>query len=235
MISKEDAIGSEARFSWLLAVVAGMIGAAAFLDSNGYFVTFMTGNTERAVLQGFVVTAERGVIGPAALNAALLIVAFVAGVVVAMFLRRRFWTNHPHGTTVLTTLGLTSAGVTDLVLNGFEENSVTYVPIVIVAFSVGTLNCAFVKNGEVSIPLSYVTGTLVKLGQGIERHARGGGTVYDWLSYGLLYVGFMGGAVLGGLLATVMDGGYILFGAAALCAVATAITFFHSDRKTLLG
>ena len=235
MLTKEDAIGSEARLSWLLAAVAGMIGAAAFLDSDGYFVTFMTGNTERAVLQGFPVTKERGVIGPTALNAGIIIVAFVSGVVIAMYLRRRFWTNHPHGTTVLTTIGLVAAGTTDLVLNGFGENGVTYVPIVIVAFSVGTLNTAFVKNGEVSIPLSYVTGTLAKFGQGIERHARGGGTAWDWLTYGLLYLGFIAGAVLGGALATVMNGGYILFGAAALCAAATAITFFHTDRRTILG
>ena len=235
MISKQDAIGPEARLSWVLAAVAGMIGAAAFLDSDGYFVTFMTGNTERAVLQGFETTTARGVIGPTAVNAGLIIVAFVTGVATAMYLRRRFWKNHPHGTTVLTTIGLFAAGFTDLALNGFGANEVTYVPIVIVAFSVGALNTAFVKNGEVSIPLSYVTGTLVKLGQGIERHARGGGTMYDWLSYGLLYLGFITGAVLGGILASIIDGGYVLFGAAALCAATTAITFFHSDRQTILG
>lgn len=235
MITKEDAIGTEARLSWVLAAVAGMIGAAAFLDSDGYFVTFMTGNTERAVLQGFETTAERGVIGPSAINAGLLIVAFVSGVVAAMYLRRRFWSNHPHGTTVLTTIGLFAAGLTDLTLNGFQENDVTYVPIVIVAFSVGALNAAFVKNGEVSIPLSYVTGTLVKLGQGIERHARGGGTMYDWLGYSLLYLGFITGAVLGGIVATIIDGGYVLFGAGGLCALATAVTFFHTDRQTVLG
>lgn len=235
MIKKHDAVGPEARLSWLLAAVAGMVGAAAFLDSDGYFVTFMTGNTERAVLQGFDTTTERGVIGPTAMNAAILIVAFVTGVTVAMYLRRRFWKNHPHGTTVLTTFGLLIAGITDLTLNGFDDHNVTYVPIVIVAFSVGALNAAFVKNGEVSIPLSYVTGTLVKLGQGIERHLHGGGTMYDWLGYTLLYLGFIAGAVLGGTLAAIIDGGYILFGACALCAVATLFTFFHTDRRSILG
>jgi uncharacterized membrane protein YoaK (UPF0700 family) len=195
----------------------------------------MTGNTERAVLQGFAITQNRVVVGPAAFNAGLLIVAFTSGVAVAMYLRRRFWSNHPHGSTVLTTIGLFTAGFVDLALNGFGPNDVTYVPIVIVAFSVGTLNAAFVKNGEVSRPLSYVTGTLVKLGQGIERHAFGGGTIYDWLGYTLLYFGFIAGAVLGGFLATMMDGGYVLFGAAGLCAATTLFTFFHTDRKSILG
>lgn len=229
-VTREDAIGREAQLSWLLAAVAGMIGAAAFLDSDGYFVTFMTGNTERAVLQGFDTTRERGVIGPAALNAGILIVAFVLGVAVAMFLRRKLWKNNPHGITVLTTLGLFAAGMTDLALNGFHENDVTYVPIVIVAFTVGTLNTAFVKKGEVSIPLSYVTGTLVKLGQGMERHATGGGSIYDWLVYALLYAGFILGAVVGGVVASIIDGGYVLFGAAGLCAVATVVGYFHTDR-----
>lgn len=235
MITKEDAVGADARLSWVLAAVAGMIGAAAFLDSDGYFVTFMTGNTERAALQGFETTQARGVIGPTALNAGFIIIAFVAGVFVAMYCRRRFWSNHPHGTTVLTTIGLFVAGMTDLVLSGFKENNVTYWPIIIVAFSVGALNAAFVKNGEVSIPLSYVTGTLVKLGQGMERHFRGGGTVYDWLGYALLYAGFIVGAVFGGIVGTIIDSGYLLFGAATLCGAATLVTFFHTDRKSLLG
>ena len=94
---------------------------------------------------------------------------------------------------------------------------------------------AFVKNGEVSIPLSYVTGTLVKLGQGIERHARGGGTMYDWLGYALLYLGFIAGAAFGGIVGTIIDDGYVLFGAAALCGATTAVTFSHTDRKTILG
>lgn len=217
-LSKNDAVGSEAQLSWLLAAVAGMIGAAAFLDSDGYFVTFMTGNTERSVLQGFDTTRQRRVIGPSAMNAGILIVAFVLGVAGSMFLRRRMWENHPHNIVVLTTVGLFAAGMTDLTLNGFNENDVTYVPIVIVAFTVGTLNTAFVKNGEVSIPLSYVTGTLVKLGQGIERHAAGGGSMYDWLTYALLYLGFIVGAVVGGFVATIIDGGYVLFGACGMCA-----------------
>jgi len=44
----------------------------------------------------------------------------------------------------------------------------------LVAFGIGALNTSFVKDGEVSVPLSYVTGTLVKMGQGIERHVAGG-------------------------------------------------------------
>ncbi|OYL16370.1 DUF1275 family protein, partial [Streptococcus pneumoniae] len=40
----------EARLSWVLAALAGILGATAFTHSAGYFVTFMTGNSQRAVL-----------------------------------------------------------------------------------------------------------------------------------------------------------------------------------------
>ncbi|HEY4795007.1 MAG TPA: DUF1275 domain-containing protein, partial [Mycobacterium sp.] len=38
-----EKFGSETRLSWLLAALAGLIGAVAFTHSAGYFVTFMTG------------------------------------------------------------------------------------------------------------------------------------------------------------------------------------------------
>jgi uncharacterized membrane protein YoaK (UPF0700 family) len=41
---------SEARLSWVLAGLTGVLGATAFTHSAGYFVTFMTGNAQRAVL-----------------------------------------------------------------------------------------------------------------------------------------------------------------------------------------
>ncbi|CPS75456.1 putative transmembrane protein [Mycobacteroides abscessus] len=63
VITREAAIGSEARLSWLLSGLAGMVGAVAFLHSAGYFVTFMTGNTERAVLTWFKVTDKQQVAG----------------------------------------------------------------------------------------------------------------------------------------------------------------------------
>lgn len=38
-------LDGEARLSWILAGLAGVLGAAAFTHSAGYFVTFMTGTT----------------------------------------------------------------------------------------------------------------------------------------------------------------------------------------------
>lgn len=91
---------SETRLSWVLAALAGLVGAVAFTHSAGYFVTFMTGNTERAALGYF---RDQPWL---AMTATLLLAAFVAGVVVASLCRRHLWVAHPHGPTVLTALSL---------------------------------------------------------------------------------------------------------------------------------
>src|ERR1700724_265280 len=111
-----ETFDSEARLSWVLAALAGVLGATAFTHSAGYFVTFMTGNAQRAVLGVFRNDVVQSI------SAGVLIVCFVAGVVVASACRRRFWTAHPHGPTVLTTFSLIAATVLDVLDEGWEEN-----------------------------------------------------------------------------------------------------------------
>ena len=95
------------------------------------------------------------------------------------------------------------------------------------------MNTSFVRDGEVSIPLSYVTGTLVKPGQGIERHLSGG-VAAAWLGYFLLYVSFLAGATIGGCIGLVLNGSAMLAVAAAGCALTTGYTYCHADRRVLL-
>ena len=217
---------STARLSWILAGVAGFLGAAAFTQTEGYFVTFMTGNSERAVLGFF--RSEQWL----SLAAALLLVSFVAGVVIASLCRRHLWVDHPHGPTVLTSLSLALAATVDIVMEGWATEAFFLVPVLIVAFGIGALNTSFVSNGEVSIPLSYTTGTLVKLGQGIERHISGGHPA-DWLAYFLLWASFLAGAVSGGCVSLITGGFQMLTVSACVCALTSLYTFFHVDRRAL--
>jgi uncharacterized membrane protein YoaK (UPF0700 family) len=217
---------SEARLSWVLAALAGVLGATAYTHSAGYFVTFMTGNAQRAVLGFF-----RGDV-VLSISAALLVVCFVAGVVIASVCRRHFWVAHPHGPTVLTTFSLVAATVVDIFDEGWEQANLDFGPILLVAFGIGALNTSFVKDGEVSVPLSYVTGTLVKMGQGIERHIAGGKAA-DWLGYFLLFTSFALGAALGGCISLVVNGTWMLVVASAVCALTTGYTYFHADRRSL--
>lgn len=223
-----ETFNSEARLSWVLAVLAGVLGAISFTHSQGYFVVFMTGNAQRAVLSYF--THQPWL----AVSAALLMVSFVTGVVVASVCRRHFWVNHPHGPTVLTTISLVVATILDVLDEGWEENFLDFAPILVLGFANGALNTSFVKDGEVSVPLSYVTGTMVKMGQGIERHIAGGKAA-DWLGYFLLLAGFMVGAGIGGFIGVVVNGTWMLVIATAACALATLYTYFHQDRRALLA
>lgn len=191
----------ETRLSAVLSALAGFIGAAAYTHSAGYFVTFMTGNTERAVLGGFSGDATL------ASGAALLIACFVTGVFVASLFRRYVWENHPHGATVLATLALLFAAIGEHIIG---ERGIGLTPILLVAFAMGALNTSFVKNGEVSIPVSYVTGTLVKLAQGVERHLAGEGGAREWLGYAVQYGAFALGALIGGLVSVPVNGEYML-------------------------
>ncbi|BBX98807.1 YoaK family protein [Mycobacterium lacus] len=221
-----ETFDSEARLSWVLAALAGILGATAFAHSDGYFVTFMTGNAQRAVLGVFRDDVVLSI------SAALLMLCFVGGVVVASVCRRRFWVAHPHGPTVLTTVSLLAATALDIVAGGWSEK-LDFVPILFVVFGIGALNTSYVKDGEVSIPISYVTGTLVKMGQGIERHMAGGQAA-DWLGYFLLCASFMVGAAVGGGISLILGGTQMLAAASVLCAVTTGYTYFHSDRRALL-
>lgn len=222
-----ETFDSEARLSYVLAGLAGILGATAFTHSAGYFVTFMTGNAQRAVLGYFRDDVVLSI------SAGLLIVAFVSGVVVASVCRRHFWVAHPHGPTMLATVSLFAATVVDIFDLGWNQNQLDFPPIFLVAFGIGALNTSFVKDGEVSVPLSYVTGTLVKMGQGIERHIAGGG-LSDWLGYFLLFASFILGATAGGGISLIVNGTGMLVVASAVCALTTAYTYFHQDRRALL-
>jgi uncharacterized membrane protein YoaK (UPF0700 family) len=208
--------------------MAGLIGAVAFTHSNGYFVTFMTGNTERAALGYF-----RDQPWPA-ITAALLLATFLAGVVVASLCRRHLWVAHPHGPTVLTAVSLAAATIICIAMDGWSAaGDLSFAPIPFVAFGIGALNTSFVKDGEVSTPLSYVTGTLVKMGQGIERHISGG-SPDAWLAYLLLYVSFIVGSVIGGSISLIANGAQMLTIATAVCSLTAGYTYFHRGRRILL-
>lgn len=216
---------SETRLSWVLAGLAGVLAATAFTHSDGYFVTFMTGNAGRAVLGLFSDGQWM------AIAAAALLVAFISGVVAASLCHRHLWRSRPHGALRLTAVSLLAATILDWIEGG-PSLPVPLLPILLVAFGVGTLNTTFVRDGEVSIPLSYVTGTVVKLGQGIERHISGG-TYLDWFGHFMLLAGYVGGAAVGGCIGLVAGGTWMLAIATVICVLATWYSHRYVDRRGL--
>ncbi|MEO8814351.1 MAG: YoaK family protein [Mycobacterium sp.] len=215
---------SETRLSWFLAGLAGVLAATAFTRSAGYFVTFMTGNAGRAVLGVF--NGDQWL----SISAAALLGAFLAGVITASLGRRYVWVAYPHGAMLVTSAALLAATLVDWSLEGGPSRPLPLLPIVLVAFGVGALNTTFIRDGEVSVPLSYITGTVVKLGQGIERHISGG-TVADWLGHFLLFGGYLLGAVLGGVISLFAGGTWMLAIATVVCTLTTWYTHRYVDRR----
>src|ERR1700684_502772 len=115
-----ETFDSEARLAWVLAALAGVLGATAFTHSAGYFVTFMTGNAQRAVLGYFRDDVLLSV------TAGLLLLSFVAGVVVASVCRRHFWVAHPAGPTMPTTFSLLGATGVDGFHLGWDQNQLDF-------------------------------------------------------------------------------------------------------------
>jgi uncharacterized membrane protein YoaK (UPF0700 family) len=168
-------------FAVALATIAGYVDSVGFLKAGGFFVSFMSGNSTR-----LAVGAVRGT--PSVGIAASLIAAFVVGVMV--------------GTVVSGRDGLRSRVVLILVAGLLacaviaDRAGLGAMSVFLTAAAMGAENATFVRDGEVQIGLTYMTGTLVKLGQRLTRRLQGDRGA-NWLSFLLLWLGLVSGGILG--------------------------------------
>lgn len=172
-----------------LAALAGLVDALGLLKLGGLFVSFMSGNSTRMAV---------GIATDPALAraAAGLIGAFTGGVFVGALVAKAAGRWRKPVVLVLVLVLLLSAAL----LAGTTGNGLT----LLMAAAMGATNNIFQRNGEVSIGVTYMTGALVKLGQGLAS-AVSGGPPLGWLPYLLLWLGLVAGAVAGALLFARMD------------------------------
>ncbi|MEY8566538.1 YoaK family protein [Corynebacteriaceae bacterium 7-707] len=180
----------EMNLGIVLAGLAGAMGAAAWLHTSGWYVTFMTGNTERMVLEHFT---GHHVLG---LGALATVIAFLVGVMAATLARIHWWRKSRHGATLVTMVAAYAAWLVDVLTNDAEA-PLGVVPVLSLAFGLGALNTSISRGNQVAMPLSYVTGTLVKMGQGFALHLSGVRR-WVWVAQVVTYAGFLAGIVLGG-------------------------------------
>ncbi|WP_369818505.1 YoaK family protein [Phenylobacterium sp. Root700] len=165
-----------------LSMTAGYVDAVGFMMTGGFFVSFMSGNSTRLAV-GLVHEAAYAAL------ALSLICAFVAGVSVGAFVGRTAKTHRGVAVLILVSLLLTAAAT--LASLGADRPA-----ILMLALAMGAENTVFAQDGEVRIGLTYMTGTLVKLGKHITA-ALLGGDRFGWVPYFLLWLGLVGGAALG--------------------------------------
>lgn len=168
-----------------LSCLAGFNDAVGFRALGGYFVSFMSGNSTH-----FAVDLSLPHWSTATFLPLGLIALFVSGVILGAVLREKLPQRKQLAVLLLVTAILgTSAG---LATYGQGRLAVVLIPL-----AMGASNNVFVKEGEVSVPVTYMTGTLVKLGQRLA--GRLCGSERPWHPNLILWLALILGAVAGSL------------------------------------
>ncbi len=167
-----------------LAALAGFTDAVGYLWLGGIFISFMTGNSTR-------LGTELG--GPdwsQAIVPVAVLTMFVGGVILATMLRRRLRRGRTSAMGMVTLLLLASSVL--------QAAGHTTLAIGAATLAMGAENTVFDHDGEVSIGLTYMTGTLVKMAQHMAA-ALLGGPAFGWVPNFLRWFSMLGGAVIGSL------------------------------------
>lgn len=173
---------SQLRLAVILAALAGMIDVVAFLALGGFFASFMSGNSTRLAI---------GIGGSwsDAMLAGGLILSFVAGVIGATVLGRN---AGPQRQMRIVALVAALILLCAAIAKPYQSTQ-----ILLLAAAMGAMNGVFERDGEVSVGLTYMTGTLVRLGQGLARWMLREGNIDGWLRHAILWVSFLGGGLVG--------------------------------------
>lgn len=173
-----------------LTVLAGFVDSVGFLYLGGVFLSFMSGNTTR-----FATAAVEGD-GNLAVLAGSCLGLFLGGVILGALVHRLARIRWD------LTRGREAVMVTVTVLFGLSALLVALdaerAAMLVLSVGIGALNSVFERDGEVAVPLTYMTGTLVKMGQRLVDAFFGGGHI-RWISHLLLWLGLAAGAVGGAL------------------------------------
>ncbi len=173
------------QFAIALSALAGFVDAVGFLSANGYFVSFMSGNTTR-------LGVALGTDPARALLPALLIIGFLGGVTAgALTALRAGRLRKPAVLTLVAMLLMAGAGARAA---GAERPM-----LLALVLAMGAINNTFQRGGEVTVGLTYMTGALVRLGQGFALWLTGKAEP-GWTTWGALWGGLLCGAVLGAFL-----------------------------------
>lgn len=170
------------------AAMAGMVDAIGFLASGGFFLSFMSGNSTRlsvGVVEG----------APYVGMVALLLLSFVGGVVAGSLIGCKNILAHAQRQAfILIIISLLLFAAPLIASLGY-----LLVGLCFAAFCMGLENTLFEREGSVSFGLTYMTGALVKIGQGLATMISGGPRL-DWVPYLLLWLGLISGAAVGALM-----------------------------------
>lgn len=189
-----------------VAALAGFVDAIGFVESGGFFVSFMTGNSTRLAVG--VADWQR-----AALLAGSIIAVFVTGVVAGSLLAARAGTKRTPVVLLCVALLLAFAATLTIAEAGWPT-------ILCLAFAMGIVNAAIEGRDGAVVGVTYMTGTLVQMGQKIANRLRGDGDG-RWLHHFGLWAGLVTGAIIGAR--TILWSAPLAYGLAILLAGTLAL------------
>jgi uncharacterized membrane protein YoaK (UPF0700 family) len=162
----------------LLATLAGMVDVIGYLHLNGLFVSYMSGNSTQlaaALGQGNLAAA-----GTIAKLIALFVLGAAAGQMLAAFTGEWRMSRVLAGVTVLLTIAALFAAAPE--------------PMV---FAMGALNASMHRAGSIPVSLTFVTGALVRFGQGLGDFLTRRSGELKWLAQVVRWLGLVTGATVG--------------------------------------
>ncbi|PZQ47376.1 MAG: DUF1275 domain-containing protein [Micavibrio aeruginosavorus] len=167
-----------------LALLAGYVDSLGFMALGGLFVSFMSGNSTRFSV---------GLIDAPSIAQALLplgiIALFVCGVMFGKVIR--------HLRPQAPSFSILTFMSASLLLGAMSAQAgFLWMAVPCMAIAMGAANNVFVREGEVAIGVTYMTGTLVKLGQRLAGRWLGE-PKGQWRPYLFLWLALISGAVLG--------------------------------------
>jgi len=172
-------------FAYSVAGVAGFVDITGYLQLDGYFVSFMIGNT--TLLARDMAEGAHRVAVPA-----LLIAGFVIGVTIGTLVGDRWAARRKAVVSAMVAAMLVFAALARVV----DLNPLS---LALLVFAMGALNTVMSGNRANPVGLTYMTGALVRTGQLLAERLAGDRSANPLLFAGLwasLLAGALGGAIV---------------------------------------
>ncbi|WP_207896368.1 MULTISPECIES: YoaK family protein [Brevundimonas] len=174
---------SDRWLALMLAALAGYVDSLGFLHLGGVFVSFMSGNSTRLAVS--LAEGRWQAAGAVAGVLALFVLGAMLGALVAGGEGARSRSR------VLAVEAFLLGGAAVAAGAGIAP-----VAIGLMVMAMAVENSVFLRDGEVGVSLTYMTGTLVKTGHALAAAVRGGDP-WAFRPYMVLWAGLVGGALLG--------------------------------------
>jgi uncharacterized membrane protein YoaK (UPF0700 family) len=218
-------------FSLVIAAVAAYVDATGFLLYSGIYLSFMSGNSTHAAV--LVARGDWQQLAPVI----AVIPTFLVGVTLGTIMHGLF--KRQGQATVFCTAGIALGVVAALEIYGpwVGGNGTRLGLFLALAATMGLLNSTVQRVGEISVALTFVTGTLVKLGTAIGRQminrgrGEGGDQRETIVVLTSVYFAFFLGAVCGGMAAALYGLRCTIAPAIALIGLGLLCWFLEAEHK----